>query len=186
MTRRAVFLDRDGTINEEVNYLSDISQVKILPKSAEAIKLLNEHGFIIIIITNQSGVARGYFSEKTLKEIHNHLKSELQKDGAAVDAIYFCPHHPDDGCGCRKPTLGLIKKAVEDWNINLTSSFMVGDKLVDVETGKRAGCQTVLVLTGYGEKEAKEMEKSDTHPDHIAKDLYQAALWIIKNKDNEG
>lgn len=179
MTDKAVFLDRDGTINEEVNYLSKIEQVKILPNSAKAIKLLNENGFKTIITTNQSGVARGYFSIETLEEINNHLKSELLKEGAVIDAIYYCPHHPDDGCHCRKPKTGLIERAKEELDVDLSSSFVVGDKILDLETGRKMGCKTVLVLTGYGYDELKEKEKWEFHPDQIVQDLYEAVIWIL-------
>ncbi|MEE9151983.1 MAG: D-glycero-beta-D-manno-heptose 1,7-bisphosphate 7-phosphatase [Thermoplasmata archaeon] len=179
MTTKAVFLDRDGTINEEVNYLSKVEQVKILPNSAKAIKLLNKEGFKTIIITNQSGVARGYFSVQTLENIDDHLKNELFKEGALIDAIYYCPHHPDDGCACRKPETGLIEKARGDFEIDLSSSFIVGDKLIDLETGYRVGCKNVLILTGYGSNELKEREKWKFQPHHIARDLYDAVMWIL-------
>jgi histidinol-phosphate phosphatase family protein len=186
MTSKAVFLDRDGTICEEVNYLSNIEQVKIYPGVFEAIAKLNKNDLKVIIITNQSGVARGYFTLKSLLDVNDYIVSELKKNGAIIDAIYFCPHHPDSQCGCRKPKTGLIEKAAHDNDLDLSASFMVGDKLIDVETGKRAGCRTVLVLTGYGRKMVEEIDISNIHPDHIAQDLNDAALWIVdlnKNKD---
>lgn len=186
MTNKAVFLDRDGTINEEVSYLSEVEQVKILPNSAKAIKLLNEHDFKTIIITNQSGVARGYFTSQMLEDINDHLKNELLREGAVIDAIYYCPHHPDDGCDCRKPASGLIEKAAYDFDIDLTSSYIVGDKLIDLETGERVGCRTVLVLTGYGHDEAKKIGKSNIRPEHVAQDLYYAVLWILEKSGTEG
>ena len=176
---KAVFLDRDGTINEEVSYLSRIDQVKILPRAAKAIKLLKEHGFLAIILTNQSGAARGYFSIQTLEDIHNHLKNELLREGAAIDAIYYCPHHPDAGCSCRKPKTEMIERAKVTFDIDLASSFMIGDRLLDLETGYRVGCRTVLVMTGYGTKEIKEIKKWKFQPDHIAQDLYDAVIYII-------
>ena len=182
MTSKAVFLDRDGTVNEEVNYLSDIEQVNILPRTAKAIKLLNEQGFLIIIITNQSGVARGYFSIQKLEDLHNHMKNELLREGAKIDDIYYCPHLPNDGCNCRKPRTGLMERAKDAFEIDFTSSYMVGDKLIDLETGKRAGCGTVLVLTGYGADEAKNRAQWGFAPDHIAQDLYDAAIWIIEEE----
>jgi histidinol-phosphate phosphatase family protein len=179
---KAVFLDRDGTINEEVDYLSELEQLMILPRSAEAIKLLNQHGFKTVIVTNQSGVTRGYFSIQKLEEINNHLKNELLKEGAVIDAIYYCPHHPDDGCGCRKPKTGLLENAAEELDIDFASSYIVGDRLNDLGTGKKVKCGTVLVLTGYGADEVKELDKLDFKPDHIAKDLYDAVLWILKEE----
>ncbi len=182
---KAVFLDRDGTVNEEVNYLSELEQVKILPRSARAIKLLNEHNFKTIIITNQSGVARGYFSIQRLEDINNHLKNELLREGGIIDAIYYCPHHPDEGCSCRKPETGLLEKAAGVFDIDLALSYIIGDRLNDLETGRRVGCGTVLVLTGYGAGEAKEVENWNFQPDHIAQDLHDAVLWILAQNDEE-
>ncbi|UCE37026.1 MAG: D-glycero-beta-D-manno-heptose 1,7-bisphosphate 7-phosphatase [Thermoplasmata archaeon] len=179
MTNKAVFLDRDGTINEEVNYLSKIEQVKILPNSPKAIKLLNENGFKVIVVTNQSGVARGYFSKEDLENVNNHLRDELLNEGAVVDGIYFCPHHPDDGCDCRKPKTGMIVEAKADFDIEVSSSFIVGDKLLDLETGRKMGCKTVLVLTGYGKDELKDKNNWEFTPDYIAEDLLDAVMWII-------
>jgi histidinol-phosphate phosphatase family protein len=179
MTSRAVFLDRDGTVNKEVNYLSKIRQLDILPNSAKAIKLLNENNFKVIIITNQSGVAREYFSKETLEDINEHLKNELAKEGAQIDAIYYCPHHPDEGCQCRKPRPGMIESAKKEHDLDLSSSFIVGDTINDLETGYNVGCKTVLVLTGYGKRELKEQENWKLSPDFIAQDLLDAVMWII-------
>ncbi len=179
MTNKAVFLDRDGTINYEVNYLSSVDQLKILPNSAQAINLLNENDFLVIIITNQSGVARGKFSEEALNEINNELKNKLLKDEAKIDAVYYCPHHPDDGCSCRKPKPGMLKAANEEFGLDLQASYIVGDTLNDLETGHNVGCKTVLVLTGYGEGELKKQENWNFSPDHIARDLLDAVMWII-------
>ncbi|UCE73850.1 MAG: D-glycero-beta-D-manno-heptose 1,7-bisphosphate 7-phosphatase [Methanomassiliicoccales archaeon] len=182
MTNKAVFLDRDGTVNEEVNYLSSIEQIKILPKASKAIKLLNENGFKVIIITNQSGVARGYFSIQTLKGVHDHLQNLLFREGAKIDAIYFCPHHPDDGCSCRKPKTESIKKAQDEFKIDLSKSYMIGDKYIDLETGHNAGLKTVLVLTGYGADAIQEKENWRVQPDHIAQNLFDAVIWILEGK----
>jgi histidinol-phosphate phosphatase family protein len=179
MSNKAVFLDRDGTINEEVNYLSKIEQLKILPKSAKAIKLLNENKFKVIIITNQSGVAREYFSKETLEDINEHLKNELANEGAQIDAIHYCPHHPEEGCDCRKPRPGMIERAKRKFDLDLSSSFIVGDTINDLETGYNVGCKTVLVLTGYGKRELKEQESWKLQPDYIAQDLLDAVMWII-------
>jgi histidinol-phosphate phosphatase family protein len=180
MTNKAVFLDRDGTINQEVNYLSKIEEIKILPKVPGAIKLLNENGFNVIIITNQSGVERGYFSLESLIKINDHIVAKLDSEGAKVDGIYFCPHHPDSGCNCRKPKTGLLEKAEKDFEIDLTSSYMIGDKFIDLATGKNVGCKTILVLTGYGRQELLEKESWEFQPDYIADDLLNAVEWIIK------
>jgi histidinol-phosphate phosphatase family protein len=178
MTERAVFLDRDGTINKEINYLSKKEQVEILPKVPEAIRMLNESGFLVIIITNQSGVARNYFSMETLSEINSHILNELGKQNARIDDIFICPHHPDDGCECRKPGTGLLKDVASKYEIDFGSSYMVGDKFTDLKTGKNAGCKTVLVLTGYGKEEMEVKGDWEFTPDLIAGDLYEAAIWI--------
>jgi histidinol-phosphate phosphatase family protein len=179
MSNKAVFLDRDGTINEEVNYLSKIEQLEILPNSAKAIKFLNENDFKVIVITNQSGVARGYFSKERLEDINSHLEGELAKDGAQIDAIFYCPHHPDEGCACRKPKPEMIERAKRKFDLDLSSSFIVGDTINDLETGYNVGCKTVLVLTGYGKRELKEQKNWSLSPDFIAKDLLDAVIWII-------
>ncbi|UCF09084.1 MAG: D-glycero-beta-D-manno-heptose 1,7-bisphosphate 7-phosphatase [Thermoplasmata archaeon] len=182
MTNRAVFLDRDGTVNEEVSYLSTVEQLTILHGAAEAIRLLNEHGFKVIIITNQSGVARGYFSKETLKAINEHLRAELKKEGAVIDAVYYCPHHPDDGCGCRKPMTGNIERAEREHDLDLAKSYMIGDTIRDMETGYNAGMKTVLVRTGYGNDEEKKLSGISFAPDFIARDLLEAVLWILHGK----
>jgi histidinol-phosphate phosphatase family protein len=179
MSNKAVFLDRDGTINEEVNYLSKIEQLNILANSASAIKILNENDYKVIVITNQSGVSRGYFSKEALEGINEHLKNELANEGAQIDAMYYCPHHPDEGCDCRKPRPGMIEEARSKFDLDLPSSFIVGDTLNDLETGYNVGCKTVLVLTGYGERELNNQDSWKLQPDFIAKDLLDAVMWII-------
>jgi D-glycero-D-manno-heptose 1,7-bisphosphate phosphatase len=179
MSNKAVFLDRDGTINKEVNYLSKIEQLEILPNSASAIKILNDNDFKVIVITNQSGVGRGYFSKEDLQDINEHLKNELSKDGAQIDAMYFCPHLPDSGCQCRKPRPGMIESAKSKLDLDLSSSFVVGDTINDLETGHNVGCKTALVLTGYGKRELARQESWNIQPDFIAQDLLDAVMWII-------
>ncbi len=144
---RAVFLDRDGTIARDVHYCRRSEDFEILPTVPEAIRLLNENGFKVVVITNQSGIARGYFTEETLAQIHQKMADELAKYGAWVDAIYYCPHHPDDGCQCRKPKTALFLKAAGEHNIDLKSSYVVGDMQMDIDAGKALGCKTVLVTT---------------------------------------
>lgn len=179
MTKKAVFLDRDGTINKEVNYLSEIEQLKVLPEVPSAIKLLNENGFLVIIITNQSGVARGFFTRDVLNEINEHLIGELSKEGAEIDGIFICPHHPDSGCDCRKPQPGLLKEAASQFELDLSSSYIIGDKYTDLKTGINSGCKTILVLTGYGKEEAEKIGQWDFEPDFVADDLFLAVKWII-------
>jgi D-glycero-D-manno-heptose 1,7-bisphosphate phosphatase len=158
MTHKAVFLDRDGTINEEVSYLSKIEQLKIIPRAAQAIRLLNDNGFKVIIVTNQSGVARNYFSEDALKQINKHLMAELSKEGGEIHAAYYCPHHPDAGCVCRKPNIGNIELARQEHDLDLSGSYFVGDTMRDMETGFNAHLRTVLVLTGYGAEEQRKSQ----------------------------
>ena len=175
--KKAVFLDRDGTICEDVNYLSRPEQLKIFPFAAEAVRLLNDNNFLVIVITNQSGIARGFFDENTLLEIHEKLISELAEQSAKLDAIYFCPHNSDDNCACRKPKTGMLEQATKDFSIDLENSWMVGDKKIDIETGFNAGTKTALVLTGYGRK---DIEKSKRNPDIVAENLFETVKRIIK------
>ncbi len=174
---KAVFLDRDGTINKEVGYLTSITEFEFLPKVIKALKLLSKTDYKIIILTNQSGIARGYFDEKTLKEIHKKMCDDLKTEGIRVDKIYYCPHHPDENCKCRKPKTGMIKKAEEDFNLNLKNSYLIGDSTRDIKTGINAGCKTILVKTGYAGKDGKYKVK----PDYEVSNLFEAIKIIAKN-----
>lgn len=163
--RRAVFLDRDGTINVEKNYLHEIDEFEFIPGAQEAIKKLKDAGFLVIVVSNQSGIARGYFDESEVESLHQHIQEELAGCGTSIDAFYFCPHHPVKGlgpykvqCECRKGSPGMLLQAARDYDVDLSRSFMVGDKLADIEAGKRAGCQCLLVLTGYGAETALKPE----------------------------
>jgi D-glycero-D-manno-heptose 1,7-bisphosphate phosphatase len=180
----AVFLDRDGTIIEDVGYVSTPAQLRFIPGSIESIRMLNDAGYKVIVITNQSGVARGILSEDMLQTIDKIIRKQILSGGGHIDDIYYCPHHPEHGvypyrqaCECRKPHPGLIKKATAEHALDLSASFLVGDKSSDMETGKHAGIKTILVETGYGSKE-KEVLKE--HPDHFAKNLADAVKWILK------
>lgn len=175
----AVFLDRDGTINEEVEYLDDPQDLRLIPGAVEAIRLLNEAGVPAIVVTNQAGVGRGYFSEARVEAIHQQLAKQLAAHGAHLDATYYCPHHPDEGCDCRKPNPGMLKRAAQEHDIDLGRSFAVGDKVSDLEAGRRAGCRTVLVLTGYGAEAQESFKRSDFQPDFNARDLLQAVRWML-------
>lgn len=173
MTDRAVFLDRDGTMARDVNYCRRPEDFELFPFTAKAIKRLRKHGFKIIVITNQSGVGRGYFSEETLAQIHEKMKRELAKGGTGVDAIYYCPHHPDDDCNCRKPRPGLALQAARDFDIDLSRSFVIGDLEMDIGLGKAIGAGTILV----GDSLPVETE---TKPDARFPDLWQAARAIVR------
>ncbi len=153
--QKAIFLDRDGTICEEVNYLSRPEELRLYPYTADAISLLRKHGFRVVLVTNQSGIGRGYFDEKTLLRIHEKLNDDLRSMNSKLDAIYFCPHIPSDECDCRKPKSGMIMRAAEYFDIDLAKSWMIGDKFSDIEAGISAGTKTGLVLSGYGKNELK-------------------------------
>jgi len=180
---KAVFLDRDGTIVEDIGYLNSPEQIKFIPGSIEAIKMLNEAGYKVIVITNQAGVARGLVTEDMLQTIDKVMHKNILNGGGHLDALYYCPHHPEHGvypyrqvCECRKPHTGLIKRAMRDQNLDLSKSFMIGDKASDVEAGKRAGTKTVLVLSGRGKESKKDLKEK---PDHIANDLLDAVKWVL-------
>jgi D,D-heptose 1,7-bisphosphate phosphatase len=175
---KAIFLDRDGVINKEVSYLSNPDMFEFIEGSIEALKILKQKKFMLIVITNQAGIARGFFTEETLMAIHNKMIQNLKRNGVALDDIYYCPHHPEftGPCDCRKPNPGMIYNARSKYNIDLTQSYMVGDTLNDVQTGKAANCITVLVLTGYGKEEQKKI--GSIKPDMIFKNLKEFAINI--------
>lgn len=157
--RPAVFLDRDGTINEEVDYLSDPADLVLLPGAAAAIRRWNGAGYLVVVVTNQSGIARGLLDEERLREIHDRLQRMLAREGAAIDAFYHCPHHPDFGepplrerCGCRKPAPGMLLRAAEELHLDLERSWIVGDSLRDLEAGAAVGVRGILVETGKTER----------------------------------
>ena len=178
---RAVFLDRDGTINREVDLLREIGQLRLLPGAAEGIRTLNKMGYRVIVITNQPVVARGWLTETQLRSIHGALEARLKRRGARLDAILYCPHHPVANlaryrirCRCRKPGTGLIRRAAREFGVASRGSFMVGDSTRDILAGRRAGLETILLATGYGGKDGKY----PIHPDHTAVDLASAARLI--------
>jgi histidinol-phosphate phosphatase family protein len=176
----AVFLDRDGVVIEEVDYLSRPEQLKLIPGSSRAIAQLRRAGFKVVVVTNQSGVARGYLTLQTLREVHRLLNRKLQAQGAKLHGLYFCPHLPvqagGKGCACRKPRLGMLQKARKRFRLDLARSYFVGDTTTDILTGRRAGCTAVLVLTGKAGRDRIYGVK----PHKTCKDLAAAANWIIK------
>jgi D-glycero-D-manno-heptose 1,7-bisphosphate phosphatase len=181
----AVFLDRDGTINEEVGYLSRLEQLQLFPSSSAAIRILNQRGIPVIVVTNQSGVARGYFKEDFVHEVHSFLQEQLGMEDAHIDAFYYCPHHPTEGlspylqvCSCRKPEVGMLQQAARDLHLDLSRSYMVGDMMKDVLAGKKAGTKGILVMTGYGPGEKPD---KGLLPDYTAPDLLAAVDWIMKD-----
>lgn len=176
MRKRAVFLDRDGTIAKNVHFCCRVEDFEILPHVPEAIRLLNENGFKVVVITNQSGIGRGYFTEQTLYQIHQYMKQELAQCNAWLDAIYFCPHHPDDKCDCRKPRPGLLSRASDDLDIDLSRSFVVGDTERDIIAGKIIGCRTALITP-----DPHSTGEISEPPDFVATDLLSVARWIVGN-----
>ena len=170
--RPAVYLDRDGTLIEEVNYLSRVEDLRLFPFTVEAVDMLKSAGFLVIVVTNQSGIGRGIYDEVAMHSIHDAIQEQL---GGAIDGFYFCPHLPCDNCRCRKPGLALVDQAAADHRIDVENSWFVGDKKIDVETGSAAGMRTALVLTGYGMKHQAELKQQ---PAIIAADLGVAAEAI--------
>lgn len=169
--QKAAFIDRDGTLIEEVNFLSRLEDLRVFSYTGEAIRLLKEKGFLIVVVTNQSGIGRKIFEEAAMHRIHETIQADLE-----LDAFYFCPHLPTDGCHCRKPNTGMIEAAQRDFAIDLENSWMIGDKKIDVETGFNAKIKTALVLTGYGRKAQAELKRK---PDVVAENLLEATLRIV-------
>ena len=181
--RSAIFLDRDGTINEEVHYLSHPDQVRLIPGSAEAIRKLRAAGHAIVVVTNQSGLKRKYFTQDTLDKIHARLSAELAQHGAWLDGIYVCPHHPDDGCECRKPGARLYEQAAREHDIDLARSVMIGDKDTDVLAARNHNMRAILVRTGYGANHVEAISRwKDYQPAYVADDLLDAARWLLATR----
>lgn len=178
MEKKTVFLDRDGTLIEEVNFLSRVEDLKLFPFTAEAVELLKSNGFMLIVITNQSGIDRGLYTEEAMHSIHREIQKQLNN---AIDAFYFCPHLPDAGCDCRKPMLGMIKKARKDNKIDMASSWVIGDKVLDVELGFSAEIRTAMVKTGYG---MKHLSKLTRKPSVIADNLLDAVKVIVSKSED--
>jgi heptosyltransferase-2 len=177
-----VFLDRDGTLNHDPGYITSPGQFELFPGVPEALARLKRAGARLIVVTNQSGVARGFLSRDDLDAVHRKLKRLLEDAGAALDAIYFCPHHPDDGCECRKPNRGLIDQAVREWGMDLDRSYLIGDHIRDIELAKRIKARSILVTTGVvSPPEAEGLKTSGPTPDWIAANLREAADWLLSD-----
>jgi D-glycero-D-manno-heptose 1,7-bisphosphate phosphatase len=185
--RPAVFIDRDGTINQELGYINHISRFMLLPGVGEAISLLNQHNRLVLITSNQSGVARGYFPLELVHETHEQMKRELKNENAYVDGIYFCPHHPDGevleykkACRCRKPEIGLIEAARREFDIDMGKSYVIGDRWLDITFAHNAHLPGILVLTGYGMGEREHVvPPKGIMPAYVAENLLEAVHWLL-------
>jgi D-glycero-D-manno-heptose 1,7-bisphosphate phosphatase len=174
----AIFLDRDGTINIDKNYVYKIEDWEFLPHALKGLNILSLRGYKLVIVTNQSGIGRGYYSQHDMEKLHNYVMSLLKEQNIEIAGIYFCPHTPSEDCNCRKPKTELLKKASEDLNIDLYKSYFIGDKTCDIKMGIDSGCKTIMVQTGACGKDGKY----DVIPDFIVHDLYEAAMLIVKGE----
>lgn len=187
--KKAVFLDRDGTLNVDAGYPSRYDQIDIYPQSYAAVKKLNKEGWLAVVVTNQSGVGRGLLSEEDLKDIHTRLMSSFARHEAHLDGVYYCPHHilSEDpryrkDCDCRKPRTGLARQAAADLGIDLTGSYMVGDKAEDILFGMNIGAVPVLVLTGAGGESQSRLKEQNVAPAYVAADVLEAVDWILERE----
>jgi D-glycero-D-manno-heptose 1,7-bisphosphate phosphatase len=187
LIRPAVFLDRDGTIIEDVGFLDALDKLVVFPWSADSIRALNRAGLPVVVVTNQSGVARAYFSEEFVADTHGTLSARLAEGGARIDGYYYCPHHPDGSvagyarlCDCRKPARGLVDRAARDLDLDLARSFVVGDKWIDIGLAQAVGARGILVRSGTGAAEIRR--RPDLTADAIVDNLAAAASWILLNR----
>lgn len=188
--RPAIFFDRDGTLIEEVQYLIDAANIRLVDSAVEAMKMVNESGSLCVVVTNQSAVARGQLHESELKRINDEISHRFSKQGARIDTVFCCPHHPSIGvdpyvvdCTCRKPKPGLLLEAAAALEIDLERSVLIGDSLRDIEAGHRGGCLSVLVLTGNGSDEVLNLEQGVPkleEPDYIGSDILRAVIWALE------
>ena len=189
----AVFLDRDGVINEEVGYLDSLDKLKVIPAAFEAIRLINQSGMKAVVISNQAGVAKGLFTEDFVKKANRHLQTILSRQEAYLNHFYYCPHHPLEGedpyrkvCECRKPAPGMLIQAAQDLDLDLQQSYFIGDRFNDMEAARKAGVRGILVKTGYGSEllqdDGPDKPKPDNQPDFVAEDILDAVRWILKDR----
>jgi len=184
---RAVFLDRDGTIIEEVGYLDRPERVEFFPWTIDAIRVLNRAGLAVVLVSNQSGIARGFFTDAVVEDVHRRMGEMLAGGGARIDAYYYCPHHPDGSvaafakaCDCRKPARGLVDRAMAEFGVDPAQSFVVGDRWLDIGLARTVGARGVLVRTGYGEREEGQ-PPGGIKADAIVDNLIAASSWILNN-----
>jgi D-glycero-D-manno-heptose 1,7-bisphosphate phosphatase len=192
MKKKAVFLDRDGTINRDVGYPNSFSVIEIYPYSFDAVRKLNEAGFLVVIVTNQSGIGRGLILEKNLHDIHKKIKESFAQHNAHFDGIYYCPHYlfspnPEykDDCQCRKPNPGMALKAAKDLNIDIEKSYMVGDKVEDILFGLNVQVKPILCLTGFGKESLPKLKEKEIKPVYVAKTLLDAVDWILQKEKRD-
>lgn len=185
---RTIFLDRDGVINQNPpnkGYVRRWSEFSFIPNSRKAIRVLTENGYRIIVVTNQSGIGRGLYSEETLADIHSRMVAEIRDTGGKVAGVYYCPHLPDAGCDCRKPRTGLLRRAMREHNLDLSNAYLIGDTTTDIEAGQRVGATTFLVLTGLGQESyydyIRRTDENGHRPERIFTNLYTATQWLMKN-----
>ena len=185
-----MFIDRDGCLTGEVGYVNHVSRIRLLPRTGEAVRRLNQAGVPAVMVTNQAGIARGYFSEDVLHAVNAEMVRQLAAQGARLDALYVCTHHPHEGqppyravCDCRKPRPGLLQRAARELALDLAASVMGGDRISDVAVGQAVGAAGVLVLTGYGRGEWEHQRHEWTvKPDHVAEDLLDAVAWVLAER----
>src|SRR5213593_3854331 len=171
---RAIFMDRDGTVSDEIGYMYHAHLYKPFPWTGPAIRKINDSGMKAVLITNQSGIERGYFSESLVHEVHEILSAELARHGAKLDGVYFCPHHPETGCDCRKPRPGMLLRAQEELGIDLSQSYMIGDRYLDVDAAYAVGAKSILVMTGNGRTEQQKYKDLPQQPHFVAENLLEA------------
>lgn len=177
----AVFLDRDGTINYDPGYLSSPEDLRLLPRVQNGLSLLSRNKFLLFVVTNQSGIGRGYFTPEQLEEVNNKLIEKLAEDGIIFTEFACCPHRPEDNCSCRKPSPRMVLDLARNYSLDLSRSYFIGDKITDIQAGKNAGCRTVLIASPE-KKKLLRGDRSWTAPDYTAPDIYRAAEWIVRQK----
>ena len=181
MSNRAVFLDRDGTLNEDPGYLGDAEKVQLLPYTGEVLsRLKNEFGYLLIVVSNQSGIARGKITAEQVDEVNARINFLLKEFRVSIDKFYYCPHHPDEGCSCRKPLPGMLEQAVMEFDIDLSKSFIIGDSINDIKSGKAAGVKQILVLSGQGKASFSILQNENNIPTFVAENFLEAGEFIIK------
>jgi len=179
MKTKAVFLDRDGTLNaDSVHYIKSVDEFRLFEFTADALRILTRLGYKNILITNQSAIGRDMISIREIENIHKYLKATIRRADAEIHGIYYCPHLPEDNCNCRKPKTGNLKKAIRDFNIDIEKSFFIGDSFKDIQTGAAVGCQTIFVRTGVDSPAIKTIETWEPRPDFITENLLEAAQLI--------